>query len=178
MSSPQMTRMFGRFYACAAAATKTVQTTKALRAGDRLRRNRLLVIGDSFLRVAAWDSRCCQIPSGCCSSPGLLNDRGRRMNAEAWNTGNLETPDDFFSPDVVQIFLPDGSEIKGLDQLRAQIRRHREAFPDWAEEIRRIVAGEDLVAIHFVSTGTNERSFRGNPRSGSKSTSINRCWTS
>ncbi|MCH5376201.1 MAG: ester cyclase [Planctomycetes bacterium] len=88
------------------------------------------------------------------------------MNAEVWNKGNLETLDDFFSPGVVQHFLPDGSEIKGLDQLRDQIRSHRESFPDWAEEIRRIVAGEDLVAIHFVSTGTNAGSFLGHPPTG------------
>ena len=46
------------------------------------------------------------------------------------------------------------------------MRNHREAFPDWTEEIKHIVAEEDFVVIHFKSRGTNEGSLQGNPPTG------------
>lgn len=92
----------------------------------------------------------------------------REMNLEVWNRGNLESVDELFSPDFVLHFLPDGSELRGIDSLREHIRSHREAFPDWGEEIKHLVAEEDLVVIHFVSTGTNEGSWMGNPPTGRK----------
>lgn len=92
----------------------------------------------------------------------------RRMNDEVWNKGNLDRMDELYSPDFVRHFLPDGSELRGIDSLREHVRKHREAFPDWREEIRHIVAEGDLVVIHFVSTGTNEGSWLGNPPAGRK----------
>ena len=90
----------------------------------------------------------------------------RHMNEEIWNKGNLEMVDEIFSANFVQRFLPDGSETKGLDELRDHIRNHRRAFPDWTEEIKLIIADGDFVAIYFASTGTNEGSFLGNPPTG------------
>jgi steroid delta-isomerase-like uncharacterized protein len=92
----------------------------------------------------------------------------RQMNDEVWNKGNLDRMDEFFSPDFVRHFLPDGSVLRGIDSLREHERMHREAFPDWRENIRHIVAEGDLVVIHFVSTGTNEGSWLGNPPTGRK----------
>ena len=88
------------------------------------------------------------------------------MNREIWNKGNLEIIDELYSPGFVWHFLPTGSESIGLDSLREQVRNHREAFPDWTEEIKHIVAEGDFVIIHFVSRGTNEGSFLGNPPTG------------
>jgi len=90
----------------------------------------------------------------------------RKMNVEVWNKGNLEIMDELYSPDFVWHFLPTGSETIGLDSLREHVRDHREAFPDWTEEIKHIVAEGDFVVIHFVSRGTNEGSFLGNPPTG------------
>jgi len=111
------------------------------------------------------------IISGCGSiQKTTLQERNKelvhRMNEEVWNKGNLEILDELFSPDVVRHFLPDGSETNGLDQLRDSVGSHRKAFPDWAEQIQRIVAEGDLVATHFTSTGTNDGSFLGNPPTG------------
>ncbi len=89
-----------------------------------------------------------------------------RMNDEVWTKGNLEIMDQLFSTDFVQHFLPVGSETKGLVKFRESVRNHRQAFPDWAEEIKQIVAEGDLVATHFTSTGTNTGSFLGNPPTG------------
>lgn len=88
------------------------------------------------------------------------------MNEEVWNKGNLDVIDELYMPDFVRHFLPDGSEIRGIDSLRARVRKHREAFPDWKEEIIHLVAEGDLVVIHFVSTGTNGGSWLGNPPTG------------
>jgi steroid delta-isomerase-like uncharacterized protein len=90
----------------------------------------------------------------------------RSMNKEVWNKGNLEIIDKLYSPDFVWHFLPTGSKTIGLDSLREQVRNHREAFPDWTEEIEHIVAEGDFVVIHFISRGTNEGSFLGNPPTG------------
>jgi steroid delta-isomerase-like uncharacterized protein len=90
----------------------------------------------------------------------------RRVGEEVWNKGNLEIIDEFYSADIVRHFLPDGSEIQGLDKLRDRIRDHRKAFPDWTEKIELIVAEGDFVAIHFTSTGTNNGSFLGNTSTG------------
>ncbi len=111
------------------------------------------------------------IISGCISTQETtLLERNKelvhRMNEEVWNKGNFEILDELFSPNFIQYFLPLGSETKGLDELRVSVGSHRKAFPDWAEQIKRIAAEGDLVAIHFTSTGTNEGSFLGNPPTG------------
>jgi len=111
------------------------------------------------------------IISGCVSTQEItLQERNKelvyRMTEEVWSKGNLEILDELFSPDFVQYFLPMGSETKGLDQFRVSVGSHRKAFPDWAEQIKRIVAEGDLVAIHFTSTGTNDGSFLGNAPTG------------
>ena len=90
----------------------------------------------------------------------------RRMDEEVWNKGNLEIIDELYSTNFVWHFLPSGSETIGLDSLQEHVRKHREAFPDWTEEIKHIVAEGDFVSIHYVSRGTNEGSFQGNPPTG------------
>lgn len=90
------------------------------------------------------------------------------MNREVWNKGNLEIVEALYSENFVQHFLPDGSEFRGLDPLRQHVEEHREAFPDWREEIQHIVAEKDLVVIHFQSSGTNLGSWLGNPPTGKK----------
>ena len=110
------------------------------------------------------------ITTGCASTQKAKLERNKalvhRYNDEIWIKGNLQILEEFCSAEIVQHFLPIGSDTKGLEELRKQIRIHRKAFPDWAEEIKRIVAEGDLVVTHFVSTGTNEGSFSGNPPTG------------
>jgi len=90
----------------------------------------------------------------------------RRMNYEIWNQGNLDMMDELFSDDIALHFLPDGSETRGLAAVREHFREHREAFPNWTEEIKLIIAEGEYVAIHFASSGTNAGSFVGNPPTG------------
>ncbi len=88
------------------------------------------------------------------------------MNAEVWNKGNIKAIEDYFSVDFVQHFIPDNSERKGLGPLRQHIIDHRKAFPDWKEEIIHIVAENNLVVIHFKSSGTNLGDWMGKPATG------------
>ena len=92
----------------------------------------------------------------------------RKMNKELWNKGNFDRMNDYFSPDIVRHFLPDGSEVRGIDSFKEQEIKLREAFPDWKEDIKHIVAEGDLVVIHFVSTGTNKGSWFGKPPTGNR----------
>ena len=109
----------------------------------------------------------------CSPDPGESNaERNKElvltMNHEVWNEGNLAVIESLFSPSFVWHFLPDGSELEGTEALREAVRKHREAFPDWKEQVRHIVAEDDLVVIHFESSGTNEGSWLGNPPTGRK----------
>jgi steroid delta-isomerase-like uncharacterized protein len=90
------------------------------------------------------------------------------MNREVWNKGNLAAVDELFSANFVQHFLPDSSELNGINTFRERVREHREAFPDWKENIKYIVAEDDLVVIQFESSGTNLGSWLGNPPTGRK----------
>jgi steroid delta-isomerase-like uncharacterized protein len=109
--------------------------------------------------------------TGCSATTqkGILESNKRlvrQMNTKVWNEGNLDVVDKLYTHDFVLHFLPDGSEFRGVDSLRAHIREHRKAFPDWGEEIKRVVAEGDLVAIQYVSTGTNRGVWLGNPPTG------------
>lgn len=108
--------------------------------------------------------------TGCSATNDGALERNKdlvlRMNAEVWNKANLDAIDEFYTPDFVHHFLPDGSETRGIESLREHVRAHRAAFPDWREDIKRVVAEGDLVVIHFVSTGTNQGQWIGKPPTG------------
>ena len=122
----------------------------------------ILLVGMLFLATL--------IITGCASMNETKIERNkevvRRDNEEIWNKGNFDLIDELYTSDFVHHFLPNGSVTIGLEEQRKHVRAHREAFPDWAEEIQQIVAEGDLVVTHFVSTGTNKGSFMGNPPTG------------
>ncbi len=89
-----------------------------------------------------------------------------RMNQEVWNNGNLDNLEGLFSEDFVAHFLPDGTDTRGLDELREHVRSHRQAFPDWSEQIDHIIAEGEYVAIRYISTGTNTGAYLGKPATG------------
>ena len=90
----------------------------------------------------------------------------RQMNADVWNEADVDAIDGYYRADFVLHFLPDGSEVRGIEGLREHVREHRVAFPDWSEDIKRIVAEGDLVVIHYVSSGTNRGQWLGEPATG------------
>jgi steroid delta-isomerase-like uncharacterized protein len=90
----------------------------------------------------------------------------RSMNAEVWNKANVDAIGEFFTPNFVLHFLPDGSETRGIAGLQQHVRDLHDAFPDWSEDIKHIVAERDLVVIHYVSGGTNRGQWLGKPPAG------------
>ena len=111
--------------------------------------------------------------SVCASDQGLsITEKNKEliltMNLEIWNKGNLAAIDELYSKNFVGHFLPDGSEYQGIEALREHVKKHREAFPDWKEEIKHMVAEKNLVVIQFESSGTNHGSWAGNPPTGKK----------
>jgi steroid delta-isomerase-like uncharacterized protein len=111
--------------------------------------------------------------SGCVTtSPDSRLERNkqlvRQMNAEVWNKANVDAIDGYYGPGFVLHFLPDGSEVRGIEGLREHVLEHREAFPDWSEDIKRIVAEGNLVVIQYVSSGTNQGQWLGHPPTGKR----------
>ncbi len=90
----------------------------------------------------------------------------RSMNAEVWNKANVDAIDELFAPDFVLHFLPDGSETRGIAGLQQHVRDLHDAFPDWSEDIKLVVAEGELVVIHYVSSGTNRGPWLGKPPTG------------
>ena len=132
------------------------------RTPSRVIRRALALLGMTSLAIA-----------GCGSGkPDSTVERNkelvRQMNAEVWNRAKVDAIDGFFTPDFVLHFLPDGSETRGTDGLREHVRELHEAFPDWSEDIKRIVAERDLVVIHYVSSGTNQGRWLGKPPTGKR----------
>jgi steroid delta-isomerase-like uncharacterized protein len=114
---------------------------------------------------------CAVIVSGCATTHNgpLAQNREllRRAHAEVWSQGNLAAADELYAPDFVCHFVA-GSEWKGVEGLKAEVRRHRTSFPDWHEHIEQIVAEGDFVVTRFTSTGTQLGPFNGRPTSGRK----------
>lgn len=112
------------------------------------------------------------IMTGCASPQASTAERNkdliRRLHEEVWSKGNVDKIDEFYSEKIIWHLLPLGVELKGLDQLEGHVREHRQAFPDWTESVKQIVAEGDLVASRYISTGTNKGSFAGNPPTGKR----------
>ncbi|MEJ2343171.1 MAG: ester cyclase [Gemmatimonadales bacterium] len=81
--------------------------------------------------------------------------------SEIWSKGSVELIDDLFAENFVGHF-PEGT-VHGREGVRAQVSAHREAFPDWTEEVEDTIADGDRVAVRFTSRGTNLGDFLGNP---------------
>ncbi len=107
---------------------------------------------------------CIIIIFGDCPESSLL----KRMSLEEQNKaliqigsleigskGNLEKIPELFKEDFVSNFLPTGSQTAGTAEYMIEMARRRRAFPDWTEEIKLMIAENDLVASWYICTGTN-----------------------
>lgn len=112
---------------------------------------------------------CAVIVSGCAATHNgsLARNKGllRRTHAEVWSQGKLGVADELYAPDFVCHFIA-GSEWKGIEGLKAEVRRHRTSFPDWHEHIEQIVAEGDFVVTRTTCTGTQRGVFNGRPPTG------------
>ena len=89
-------------------------------------------------------------------------------NEKIWNRGDFDNLEEMFADDVVEHFLPLGTQTSGLENFRKNAMAHRAAFPDWAETVDMVVAEGDYVVLLYTSTGTNTGSFMDNPPTGKK----------
>lgn len=46
-----------------------------------------------------------------------------------------------------------GRVVRGRDGLRERVRAHRQTFPDWEENVIRLIIHDDVVVTQFRSTG-------------------------
>lgn len=91
----------------------------------------------------------------------------RKNLEEIWSKGNLDLVDDLYAEDFICHFLV-GPEWRGREGLKEQVMSHRVAFPDWHEEVVRLIAEGDFVVVHFHSSGTNRGKFQGNVPTGKR----------
>ncbi len=93
------------------------------------------------------------------------------LHSKLWklvNKGNLDEIPELFHEDFVGHFLPNGSQTKGLAEYKSEIAHLRQAFPDWAQEIRLMIAEGDLVAVWLKFTGTNTGAFHDHLPTGNR----------
>jgi steroid delta-isomerase-like uncharacterized protein len=75
---------------------------------------------------------------------------------DAWNRGDFDGLDTFFSEDVVVHFSNPEEDAEGLDEYRESIEEARETFPDLHTEIKNLVIEGELLVAQWVASGTNE----------------------
>lgn len=118
----------------------------------------------------------CLLLTGACG-PVLLPEDARvrevigLQHAKLWSEGEVALVDELYTADFVGHF-PGATRIEGRDALKAFVREHRAAFPDWQESVQMLVVEGDRAASRFVGTGTQRGDFMGVPATG-RSVSIN-----
>ena len=102
---------------------------------------------------------------GCGSSDDQIKAKNidviNGVFSEVWSKGNVDLIDELYGANFVGHF-PAGT-FHGHEGIRGRVIAHREAFPDWTEEIQDTIAEQDRVVARFTSRGTNLGSFLGNP---------------
>ena len=91
----------------------------------------------------------------------------RTSHEEIWSKGRFDLIGDLYTEDFVCHFVI-GPEWQGQEGLLAEVKSHRTSFPDWREEIQRLVAEKDYVVSHFRNTGTHLGDFHGLAPTGRK----------
>ena len=74
----------------------------------------------------------------------------------------------FHTPDIVVESVPDGSLIKGLDEVRAMTNGYLTAFKDFKMELTSVFASGNRQCEEWVVTGTHTGAYQGLPASGKK----------
>lgn len=107
------------------------------------------------------------VATGCTTASRVAQHKQvvRRAHEQVWSKGNLALVEELYAPDFVCHFVI-GPEWRGHSGVEEQVRELRAAFPDWNERVVRLVAEDDFVVSHFVSTGTNDGEFHGDPPTG------------
>ena len=89
----------------------------------------------------------------------------RTCHEEVWSKGNVDLIPELYTEDFVCHFAV-GPEWRGLNDVQAQVESIRTGFPDWRENIQRLVAEGDYVVSYFKSSGTHLGAFEGTAPTG------------
>lgn len=91
----------------------------------------------------------------------------RTVFSEIWSKGNVELIPNLISENYIGHF-PGGDIVHGREGLATEVTAHRNAFPDWVEEVEDELIDHDRIAVRFTSRGTNTGDFSGNPPTGNR----------
>lgn len=80
----------------------------------------------------------------------------KRASFEPYTEGNVDAIDELVSERYVLHDPTSSEEIRGREGLREHIESLRNAFPDLSATIEHAVAEDDLVTVHFTTSGTHE----------------------
>jgi steroid delta-isomerase-like uncharacterized protein len=107
---------------------------------------------------------------GCSDSSSANRSRNIKIveleHSEIWSKGNLQLIDGVYAENFIGHF-PAGT-VRGRAGIRAEVKAHRTAFPDWTETVDDVIADGDRVVTRFTSRGTNFGEFLGKPATGKR----------
>ena len=83
----------------------------------------------------------------------------RRWFKEVWNEGNAKTIDELLTDRSVIHGL--GEDLRGPAAFKSFHAAYRDAFPDVKIQIERMIAEDDLVAVHWSASATHNGSGLG-----------------
>ena len=84
----------------------------------------------------------------------------RRVES-AVNEQDQRALDDIFAKEFVVRFHGGREELHGLDEFKDYLREMYEAFPDLTITFENVVAEDDIVAVRYTGTGTQEGEYKG-----------------
>ena len=92
----------------------------------------------------------------------------RTVTDEIWNARRLERIPELYSPDYVADYRPTAPLRSGHDGIRSMVERAWATFPDYHEELHRLIAEGDLVVAWFTISGTQQGAWGMLPPSGKR----------
>ena len=78
----------------------------------------------------------------------------RDLTEQIWNGMAFDRIPDFYSVDYVADYRPYGQPRHGHEGIRGMVERAHDAFSDYHEEIREMVAEGNMVVVRFTVSGT------------------------
>ncbi len=94
----------------------------------------------------------------------------RRLIEEVWNQGNLDAIEELHSPQLVDHSAPP-ERPPGAEGIRQFVSSLREPFPDFQVNIEHLIAEDDMVVLHWKTSGTHRGEYLGVPATGKRLTS-------
>jgi steroid delta-isomerase-like uncharacterized protein len=87
--------------------------------------------------------------------------------SDVWSKGKVELIPALFSERYVGHF-PGGDTVYGREALASAVMAHRRAFPDWTEDVERVIIDREWLTVRFTSRGTNTGEFLGKAPTGNR----------